>query len=150
MLQHCILTSLFFRLGPTGEIFLVGREIGYLWFVGCKVLPKFGFCNLIKIGPNSIYKRQRRHESSFSPELLCSEWRLSICRDTQKCNFAIYNLHGNFQAHKTLMPFNKVKKSSHFVHWPFRSSGQRMGRRSENNKAHKTQWPSAQRYLFVG
>ena len=63
MLQYCILTSLFFRLlGPEGEKFLVGRKIGYLWFVGCKVLPKFCFCNLIKIGPNSIYKRQRQLE----------------------------------------------------------------------------------------
>ena len=126
MLQHCILTSLFFRLGPTGEIFLVGREIGYLWFVGCKVLPKFGFCNLIKIGPNSIYKRQRRHESSFSPEMLCSEWRLSICRDTQRiATLQFTTLQAKLQARKTLMPAQKVKKSSLFVHWPLRSSSQK-------------------------
>ena len=92
MLQHCILTSLFFRLGPTGKIFLVGREIGYLWFVGCKVLPKFGFCNLIKIGPNSIYKRQRRHEYLFFSRadlLRVTTFNLQRHREMQLCNLQL-------------------------------------------------------------
>ena len=92
MLQHCILTSLFFRLGPKGKIFLVGKEIGYLWFVGCKVLPKFCFCNLIKIGPNSIYKRQRQLEYllfSRGPLFRVPTFNLQRHREMQLCNLQL-------------------------------------------------------------
>ena len=103
-----ILTS-FLSPNPDRRKSSDGRKyIGYFYFVSCKVLPKLCFCNLIKICWNSIYKRQRLNIAS-PPELtLPSCWRVYICRDREKCNFALYNLQGKLQAHKTFLCHHKI------------------------------------------
>ena len=138
MLQYCILTSLFFRLlGPEGEIFLVCREIGYLWFVGCKVLPKFCFCNLIKIGPNSIYKRQRQCEYLlFSRAPLFRMPTFNLQRHRENCNFAIYNFTSQVTSSQNIDASTQSQKEFTFCSLTFEIFESKMQRRSENNNGH--------------
>ena len=108
------------------KYFWLGEKLDIYGLLAAKCCLNSVFAIWSKLAQTQFTKDSGSVNISFSPELLCSECRVSICRDTERnATLQFTTLQANLQAHKTLMPAHKIKKSSLFVHWPLRSSSKK-------------------------
>ena len=132
MLQHCILTSLFFRLqGRQAKYFWLAEKLDIYGLLAAKCCLNSVFAIWSKLAQTQFTKDSGGMNTSSAPS---DDFQFAETQRNATLQFTTYMATFKLAIRKTLLPLHKVKKSSHFVLWPLRSLSQRMGRRSDDNK----------------